>query len=150
MPPDPPRTREQRTADAIAQLSAPNQDAWVATASGDAPHLVPLSLGWVDGQLVIALEATSVTARNLAATGRARLAVGHTRDVVVIDAELDRALPADDAGEVGEAYVRQADWDPRRSDGYQFLVLSPRRIQAWREANEIAGRTIMRDGAWLA
>jgi hypothetical protein len=23
------------------------------------------------------------------------------------------------------------------------------RVQAWREANEIAGRTLMRDGTWL-
>jgi len=23
------------------------------------------------------------------------------------------------------------------------------RVQAWREANEIPGRTLMRDGAWL-
>jgi len=28
-------------------------------------------------------------------------------------------------------------------------VLRPLRVQAWREANEIAGRTLMRDGAWL-
>jgi hypothetical protein len=28
-------------------------------------------------------------------------------------------------------------------------VLRPERIQAWREADEIAGRTLMRDGAWL-
>ena len=30
--------------------------------------------------------------------------------------------------------------------GYVFLVLRPVRVQAWREANEIAGRTLMRDG----
>ncbi|WP_153398052.1 pyridoxamine 5'-phosphate oxidase family protein [Ornithinicoccus halotolerans] len=151
MPPDPPRSGAQRRADALAQLTAPHQDVWVATASpdADAPHLVPLSLAWVDEQVVIALEATSVTARNIAATGRARLAVGPTRDVVVIDAHLAQSLPAADAGEVGQAYVRQAEWDPRQSDGYLFLVLAPRRIQAWREANEIVGRTIMRDGAWL-
>jgi hypothetical protein len=29
------------------------------------------------------------------------------------------------------------------------LVLRPERVQAWRESDEIAGRTIMRDGAWL-
>ncbi len=47
------------------------------------------------------------------------------------------------------AYVGQADWDPRRGTGYVFLVLRPVRVQAWREANEIAGRTLMRDGIWL-
>ncbi len=30
-----------------------------------------------------------------------------------------------------------------------FLVLRPVRLQAWREANEIKGRTLMRDGAWV-
>jgi hypothetical protein len=30
-----------------------------------------------------------------------------------------------------------------------FQVLRPRRIQAWRESNEIPGRTLMRDGTWL-
>jgi hypothetical protein len=30
-----------------------------------------------------------------------------------------------------------------------FLLLRPERIQAWREANEIAGRAVMQAGAWL-
>ena len=29
------------------------------------------------------------------------------------------------------------------------LVLVPERIQAWREANELAGRTLMRGGRWV-
>ena len=53
-----------------------------------------------------------------------------------------------DAG-LGAAYAAQADWDPRLSAGYVFFVLRPVRVQAWREANEIAGRTLMRDGSWL-
>jgi len=28
-------------------------------------------------------------------------------------------------------------------------VLRPEQIQAWREENELAGRTLMRGGAWL-
>ncbi|MGY1618282.1 hypothetical protein ACI797_16205 [Geodermatophilus sp. SYSU D00691] len=56
-------------------------------------------------------------------------------------------VAADEA--LGAAYVAQADWDPRRSPGYVFLVLRPVRLQAWREADEIPGRTLMRDGAWL-
>ena len=39
--------------------------------------------------------------------------------------------------------------DPRRSDGYVFLVLRPLRVQARRESDEIAGRTLMRRGSWL-
>jgi hypothetical protein len=125
-------------------------DVWVASASasGD-PHLVPVSLAWVDERVVIAVERSSVTARNVAASGVARLAVGPTRDVVMIDAVLERTVDvgADDA--LGAAYVAQADWDPRRDSGYVFLVLRPVRVQAWREANEIPGRALMRDGTWL-
>ena len=144
------RDRETRKADTLTMLATPAIDVWVATASAaGTPHLVPVSLAWVDERVVIAVEATSVTARNLDASGQARLAVGPTRDVVMIDAVLEKAVDvaADDA--LGEAYVGQADWDPRGSKGYVFLALRPVRVQAWREANEIAGRTLMRDGAWL-
>jgi hypothetical protein len=110
---------------------------------------VPVSLAWIDERVVIAVEGSSVTARNLTASGEARLAVGPTRDVTMIDAVLERAVDvaADDA--LGAAYVAQADWDPRGDTGYVFLVLRPVRVQAWREANEIPGRTLMRDGTWL-
>ena len=144
------RERETRKADTLAMLATPAIDVWVATASSaGAPHLVPVSLAWVDERVVIAVEGSSVTARNLTASGEARLAVGPTRDVTMIDAVLERVVdvPADDA--LGAAYVAQADWDPRRDTGYVFLVLRPVRVQAWREANEIAGRTLMRDGTWL-
>jgi hypothetical protein len=64
----------------------------------------------------------------------------------MIDAALERTV--DVADEVlGAAYVAQADWDPRTSSGYVFLVLRPVRVQAWREANELAGRTLMREAA---
>ena len=32
---------------------------------------------------------------------------------------------------------------------YAYLRVTPRRIQAWREENELAEREIMRDGHWL-
>jgi len=132
-------------------LRAPAADAWVATASPDgAPHLVPLSLAWVDERAVLAVDGSSATARNLTATGTARLAVGATRDVVMIDAVLERAVGVDSDEDLGAAYAAQADWDPRGGAGYLYLVLEPRRVQAWREADEIAGRTLMRDGVWLS
>jgi Pyridoxamine 5'-phosphate oxidase len=144
------RDRETRKADTLAMLATQAIDVWVATASAaGAPYLVPVSLAWVDERVVIAVEASSVTARNLTASGEARLAVGPTRDLVMINAVLEKAVDvaADDA--LGAAYVAQADWDPRRVMGYVFLVLRPVRVQAWREANEIPGRTLMRDGTWL-
>jgi hypothetical protein len=145
-----PRELQARKADALAMLATPAMDVWVATASTDgAPYLVPLSLAWVDERAVIALPEVSVTARNLTASGRARLGVGPTRDVVMIDAVLERTVDVAADAALGEAYAAQADWDPRRDSGYVFFVLRPLRMQAWRESNEIAGRTLMRDGAWL-
>lgn len=147
-----PRDRSQRIEDTLAKLAEPVADVWVATASpaGSEPYLVPLSLAWVDERAVIAVDGTSQTARNLEAGRTARLAVGPTRDVVVIDARLERSVPVTESGELGERYAQQADWDPRTAgDSYRFLVLRPERIQAWREVNEIPGRTLMRDGTWL-
>ena len=144
------RDLETRTADTLAMLTTPAVDVWVATASAEgAPHLVPVSLAWVEERVVIAVEASSVTARNLAASGVARLAVGPTRDVVMIDAAVEMTVAVADGEDLAAAYVDQADWDPRRSTGYVFLVLRPVRVQAWRESNEIPGRTLMRDGTWL-
>jgi hypothetical protein len=151
-----PRSRAQRKADTLAKLTAPAADVWVATAAVDADgqassYLVPLSLAWIDERVVLATEADSVTARNITRQGRARLGLGPTRDVVMIDAELEQAYGLDDvpAG-LARGYAAQADWDPRESGGgIRFLVLRPRRIQAWREVNELPGRTLMRDGAWM-
>jgi hypothetical protein len=149
-----PRDRATRRTDALARLSESAADVWVATASPDGvAHLVPLSLAWVDERAVVAVAATSVTARNLTSAGTAgtaRLGVGPTRDVVMLDVELERAVATTGDADLGAAYAGQADWDPRTADGYVFLVLRPVRVQAWREADEIAGRTLMRDGTWLS
>jgi len=145
-----PRDAETRKADTRALLATPAIDVWVASASGAGEaHLVPLSLAWVGERAVVAVEKTSITARNLTTSGRARLAVGPTRDVVMIDADLDRVVEVGTDQALGEAYAAQADWDPRGSAGYVYLVLRPDRVQAWREADEIPGRTLMRSGTWI-
>jgi hypothetical protein len=145
-----PRDALSRKQDTLAMWATPDIDVWVATASetGGA-HLVPLSLAWVDERLVVCVQEASRTARDLAASGRARLAIGPTRDVTMVDARLEQTVDVASSGPLGEAYAAQADWDPRGGDGYVFLVLRPHRVQAWRESDEIAGRTIMRDGEWL-
>ena len=114
----PPRPAEQRKADAITMLTTPGIDVWVATAGDGDAHLVPLSLAWVDEQAVVALPADSITARNLATTGTARLAVGPTRDVVMIDSVLDEIIAVEDApAGLIDGYCAQADWDPRSAGG---------------------------------
>jgi hypothetical protein len=71
--------------------------------------------------------------------------------VVIIDAVLERLIGVADVPEdFAEHYGAQADWDPRRAGtAYAYLVLRPERTQAWREENELAGRTLMRGGAWV-
>ena len=143
------RDRATRKRDALALLATPAVDAWVASAASSGPHLVPLSLAWIKDRVVIAVAWSSVTARNIMASGRARLGVGATRDVVMIDGALERTIEVGTDEAIGAAYAAQADWDPRTDSGYVYLVLRPERIQAWREADETAGRTLMRDGIWL-
>ena len=112
--------------------------------------MVPLSYAWDGAHLIIAVEPTSVTARNLQETGRARLGFGPTRDIVLVDALFDGVQAGPSGDVVAEIYARQADWDPRQeTSAYAYFMLRPVRVQAWREANELAGRTLMRDGAWL-
>jgi Pyridoxamine 5'-phosphate oxidase len=149
---EPPRDRARRIADTRELLATPGADMWVATAStAGAAHLVPLSYGWAGERIVLATESTMVTARNLVESRTARLATGGTRNVVMIDAELEAVHPVGEApAAITEPFIRQSDWDPRKQgDPYVFLVLRPVRIQAWRESNEISGRTLMKDGAWL-
>ena len=146
-----PRDALTRKTDTLAMWATPEIDVWVATASatGEA-HLVPLSLAWVGDRLVIAVKPGSPTGRNILASGRARMAVGATRDVTMVDARLERSVPIGQSGALGDAYAAQADWDPRTSADYVFLVLRPDRVQAWREVDEnIDHPTIMRDGRWL-
>jgi hypothetical protein len=148
----PPRSRAQRRADVLAKLELPSADVWVATSSAEGvAHLVPLSYAWDGYRVILAAVRTSPTIRNLAATGRARLGFGPTRDVVVIDATLERQLDVGAAPvATSDAYAAQAGWDPRlEPEPYAFAFLVPRRIQAWREANELDGRLLMRDGRWL-
>ena len=136
-----------RKGDVLARLREPALDGWVATAGDGGVHLVPLSLAWLDGCVVVAVESSSRTAVNLRADPKVRVGMGHTRDVVMVEGRFEREAPA---GEVGQRYAEQADWDPRGAEGYVYLVIRPTRIQAWRESNELPGRTLMRDGEWLS
>jgi hypothetical protein len=150
----PPRSFDQRRADALAILSAPGADAWVGTAARDGrAYLVPLSFGWTGETIVLVTEGSSRTARNLVATSHARLGSGATRDVVMIDAELLGDYLLMYAPEpLVDTFATQSGWDPRGeeyAEAYRVLELGVLRLQAWRESNELAGRTLLRDGAWL-
>jgi hypothetical protein len=82
-----PRSRPRRRRDTEHRLTR-DVDLWVASASADgAPYLVPLSFDWDGEALLVATPTDSPTGRNLAATRAARLGLGHTRDVSMIDGE---------------------------------------------------------------
>ena len=119
-----PRSRAPRKADTLALLRT-EVDGWVASADeiGNA-HLVPLSYYWDGAALVLATPRSSPTATNLLRAGVARVGVGPTRDVTGFDARME---PGD----------------------YVYLRVTPTEIRAWREANELSGRLLMRDGVWL-
>jgi hypothetical protein len=145
-----PRTRAERRRDTEHRL-ATDVDLWVASASEDGlPYLVPLSFDWDGKALLLATPADSPTGRNLASTGEVRLGLGATRDVSIIEGtvevlEID-ALPQDQ----GDRFAARTGFDPRTlTTRHQWFRVTPLRIQAWREADELSGRTLMRDGRWL-
>lgn len=145
---NPPRSPAARRADTLARL-ATDVDVWVATARGDTPHLIPLSFLWDGARLLLATPDSSVTARNLRATGRARLTLGTTRDVVVIEGTAQSLPLAAVPPATADAFAARTGFDPRRSAARMaFIWITPTRIQAWREENELQGRELMRDGMW--
>jgi Pyridoxamine 5'-phosphate oxidase len=146
----PARTPGQRKQDALSRLEN-DVDAWVATADAatGTPYLIPLSFLWDGLTLLVATPDASPTSRNLRATGKVRLGIGPTRDLVLIEGTV-LAIPATDIpGEVGDAFAAKTGFDPRQlTDPYLYFRIRPQRVQAWREANELSGRELMRDGHW--
>ena len=146
------RSSKERKADALSKLEAIEANVWVASSSpAGAVHLIPMTHTWNGTQMVLATEPTSRTVANVTANPRVRLALGETRDVVMIDAVLVEAVPKAEAlVALADAYSNQAGWDPRTDEAeYVFLLLRPERIQVWREAEDLGGRTVMRHGSWV-
>jgi hypothetical protein len=105
----PPRTQQRRKQDALNRLER-DTDAWVATADkgSGTPYLVPLSFLWDGSTLLIATPSSSPTSRNLQATGRVRLGIGPTRDLVLIQGAA-HALPGDRDPGRGRRRLRSQD-----------------------------------------
>lgn len=141
-----PRSREERRADTLRRLEQ-DVDCWVASAdtAGNA-YLVPLSYYWDGTALVLATPRKSVTAANLLRAGRARVGIGPTRDVVIVDGVIEEGV--DDV--TADAHTAHTGFDARAEpQDYVYLRLTPLELRAWREADELAGRLLMRDGRWL-
>ena len=145
-----PRSLAQRRRDTEHRLNH-DIDVWVASASAEGmPYLVPLSFDWDGEALLMATPTDSPTGRNLAATRAVRRGLGHSRDVSMIEGEVEvleiDALPQ----ERGDRFATRTGFDPRAlTTPYRWFRISPRRLQAWREADELPDRELMRAGRWL-
>ena len=147
----PVRSAQQRKADTLRRLSS-DVDTWVATAdpATGTPYLVPLSFLWDGATVLISTPATSPTSRNLRATGRVRLGIGPTRDLVLIEGTVQAETAATEiSAETGDAFAAKTGFDPRELTGYAYFRIRPQRLQAWREANELTGRDLIRGGDWV-
>jgi hypothetical protein len=144
------RSVEARKADVLVVLEA-QRDLWLATAdTSGRPHLIAVSAWWDGADLVVATTAGSRTGLNLPAGAQVRLAAGAPNDVVMIDARVVESVPANQAAEVADGFAIAVGWDPRAvGEGWAFYRLRPTRIQAYRGYDELEGREIMRNSAWL-
>lgn len=127
-------------------------DIWVATAdAGGLPCMVPLWFVWHEESVWLWTRPTNPTGRNLRDGGRARLALGHTRDVVLIDGEAETFGAGEVPPAAAAAFLAKTGWDPREDQApYACYRVRPLAVQAWHEEHELKGRHIMRDGAWTA
>lgn len=144
----PARSTEQRRIDVLRRLGH-DRHLWIASAAGGPAHLIPLAFVWYGDEILMATKAGSRTARNLCEVGQARVAVGDSRDVVLIDGPVELTAPGQlDAGQT--AAFGTLPIDPTVVPGMVCIRLRPRRIQAWRGPHEIDDRLVMRAGRWLA
>ncbi|MBO0866926.1 MAG: pyridoxamine 5'-phosphate oxidase family protein [Micromonosporaceae bacterium] len=142
----PARDADQRRADVQAML-AQERHLWLATAGDRRPHLIPLAYAWDGAQLVLLTERDSRTVRNLRRSGRARAALGSTRDVVLADATVSFSEPAQADPQLAQLLDRLP-LDPHRVPGAIVVHLRPYRMLAWRGPSEMDSRTVMADGRW--
>lgn len=145
-----PRDLEQRRQDTLHRLET-DVDAWVASAGADGPYLVPLSFLWDGTTFLLSTALATPTGRNLRADPGVRLGIGATRDVVLVVGTVAEVVPpAEIPTALGDAFAAKTGFDPRglRSP-YGYFRVVPQRIQAWREEDELTGRDLMVDGAWL-
>ena len=143
------RTLQQRLTDVRAKLET-EVDLWIASAgaTGDA-YLIPLSFYWDGARLTVATPKRSRTARNVRRSGRMRVALGPTRDVVVLEGPIEE-MSAEADRELAEAHSMATGFDAREGpDEYVFFRMTPDIIRAWRNPAELPDRDVMRDGEWL-
>ncbi|WP_395576336.1 pyridoxamine 5'-phosphate oxidase family protein [Streptomyces sp. BK79] len=145
----PPREPGRRKQDVLDRLER-EEDVWVSTADADGlPCLVPLWFVWHAESVWLCTRLTNPTGRNLRDGGRVRLALGDTRDVVLIDGEVATFGRREVPSAAADAFRAKTGWDPREdSASYAWFRVRPLAVQAWHEQHELRQRHLMRDGAW--
>ncbi|MFI6010263.1 pyridoxamine 5'-phosphate oxidase family protein [Streptomyces sp. NPDC051243] len=145
-----PRSPERRKQDVLDRLER-ETDIWVASADTDGvPCLVALWFVWDGEALWLATRPGNPTGRNLRTGRRTRLAFGDTRDVVLIDGDVEVHGVDEVPAEAAEAFHAKTGWDPRGDSAtYAYYRVRPRAVQAWHEQRELPRRHLMRDGVWL-
>ncbi|WUI03315.1 pyridoxamine 5'-phosphate oxidase family protein [Spirillospora sp. NBC_00431] len=145
-----PRSLAERRAEARERLETGFQ-MWLATGSdGHGAHLIPVAYVWDGSDLFTATFAKSRTVGNVRGRPQARVALGDTANVTMIETiVLLVDVPHIDA-DIAQRYAKVST-DPRTSPEGRFvyLRLRPRRIQVWNGFHEFVGRTVMQDGRWL-
>lgn len=145
-----PRDRAQRIKDVRGRLER-EMDLWVASAGPDGlPYLVPLSFLWDGRDVWLVTRLTNPTGRNLAANPRTRLALGDTRDVVLLDGEVTMYTHDEVPAGAADGFHAKTGWNARRSGpAYRWFRVRPTDLQAWHEEPELAGRQLMTGGEWV-
>ena len=81
----PTRSKAERRAHVLRRLESEDK-LWIATAAADGgAHLVPFSFVWDGERIGMATAHDNPAARNVARTGKARLALGDIHDIVLIE-----------------------------------------------------------------
>ncbi|MEU9270871.1 pyridoxamine 5'-phosphate oxidase family protein [Streptomyces sp. NPDC048251] len=147
---EPPRTPGRRKQELLDRLER-ELDIWVATADREGlPCLVALWFCWDGEHLWLSTRLTNPTGRNLREGGRARLALGDTRDVVLVDGEVETYTREEVPEAAARAFLAKTGWDPGRdSASYAYFRVRPLAVQTWREVHELPRRHLMRDGVWV-
>jgi flavin reductase (DIM6/NTAB) family NADH-FMN oxidoreductase RutF len=144
------RSTSQRIAHTLAALDR-ERTCWISVGRKDgSSHLIPVSFCWDGVQLVVATRRQSVTAEAARRTGRVRVSLPSTDDVVIIDATAT-IVTLEQIDVATHLFYRQVTGrDPaRETDPFVYVVLSPVRILAWRDDRERARREIMRESEWI-
>ncbi|WP_246486449.1 pyridoxamine 5'-phosphate oxidase family protein [Kribbella qitaiheensis] len=123
----------------------------MSTSSADGtPYLMPLSFLWDGETLLFSTAASNPTSLNLQSNGLAHVALDHTRDVVIFSATAETLHVDDLPPGAADTFALKTGFDPRRATAlYLYFRLTPTTLQSWQEANELPGRTLMKNNTWL-